>query len=43
VEKKSPGVDHISAELIETGGREVLSDIHQVINSIWDKEECPQQ
>jgi len=36
---KSPGIDHISAELIKTWGRKIRSEIHELINSIWHKEE----
>jgi hypothetical protein len=31
---KSPGCDHISAELIQAGGETLLSAIHKLINSI---------
>jgi hypothetical protein len=31
---KSPGIDHISAESIKTGGRKIRSNIHKLINSI---------
>ena len=32
---KSPGIDHIPAEVIEAGGRIIRSDIHSLIISIW--------
>jgi hypothetical protein len=35
---KSSGSDQILAELIQTGGEILLSDIHKHINSIWNKE-----
>jgi hypothetical protein len=35
---KSPGIDHISAELIKTGGKKIRCEIHKLINSIWHKE-----
>jgi hypothetical protein len=39
---KSPGSDQMPAELIQRG--EILrSKIHKLINSIWDKEELPDQ
>jgi hypothetical protein len=38
---KSPGSDQIPAELIEAGGEILLSEIH--INSVWNKEELPDQ
>jgi hypothetical protein len=40
---KSPGTDQIPAELIKAGGRTIPSEIHKLINSIWDKEELPEQ
>jgi hypothetical protein len=40
---KSPGSDQIPAELIQTGGEMLLSTIHKLINSIWNKEELPYQ
>jgi hypothetical protein len=36
---KSPGIDQIPAELIKAGGRTFHSEIHKLINSIWNKEE----
>jgi hypothetical protein len=38
---KSPGIDQIPAELIQAGGEMLLSDIHKLINSVWNKEEWP--
>jgi hypothetical protein len=44
VEKyKSPGSDQISAELIQAGGEMLLFTIHKLINSVWNKEELPDQ
>jgi hypothetical protein len=40
---KSPGIVQIPAELIKVGGRRVRSEIHKLINSIWNKEELPEQ
>jgi hypothetical protein len=40
---KSPGSDLILAELIEGGGEELLSAILKLINSVWNKEEFPDQ
>jgi hypothetical protein len=40
---KSPGIDQIPAELIKAGGRTIRSEIHNLINSIWNKEELPEQ
>jgi hypothetical protein len=36
---KSPGIDQIPAELIKA----IRSEIHKLINSIWNKEELPEQ
>jgi hypothetical protein len=40
---KSPGSDQIPAELIQAGGEMLLSAIHKLINSIWNKEDLPGQ
>jgi hypothetical protein len=40
---KSPGRDQILAEVIQAGGETLWSEIHSVINSIWNKEELPVQ
>jgi hypothetical protein len=40
---KSPGSDQILAELIQAGGEILLSVIHKLISSIWNKEELPDQ
>jgi hypothetical protein len=38
---KSPGSDQILAELIQAGGKTLLSAIHKLVNCIWNKEELP--
>jgi hypothetical protein len=40
---KSPGTDQISAQLIKAENRTIRSEIHKLINSIWKKEELPEQ
>jgi hypothetical protein len=40
---KSPSSDQILAELIQAGGEIFLSEIHKLINSVWNKEELPDQ
>jgi hypothetical protein len=40
---KSPGSNQISAKLIQEGGEILCSEIHKVINSMWNKEELPEQ
>jgi hypothetical protein len=39
----SPYSDQILAELIQAGGEILWSEIHKVINSIWNKKELPYQ
>jgi hypothetical protein len=39
---KSPGSDQFPAELYQAGG-EIVSVIHKLITSIWNKEEMPDQ
>jgi hypothetical protein len=38
-----PGIDQISEELINAGSRKIRPDIHKLINSIWNKEELPDE
>jgi hypothetical protein len=40
---KSPDIDQIPAELIKAGGRMFRSETHKLINSIWNKEELPEE
>jgi hypothetical protein len=40
---KSSGSDHIPAEIIQAGAKILLSAIHKLINSVWNKEELPDQ
>jgi hypothetical protein len=40
---KSPGSGQILAELIQAGGKILLSAIYKLINSVWNKEELPDQ
>jgi hypothetical protein len=40
---KSPGTDQILAELIKAGGETLCSEIQELICSMWNKEELPQQ
>jgi hypothetical protein len=37
------GSDQIPVELIQAGGEILLSAIHKLINSVWNKEELPDQ
>jgi hypothetical protein len=40
---KSPGSDQIPAELIQAGGKILLSEIHKLMNSVRNKKELPYQ
>jgi hypothetical protein len=40
---KSPGIEQILAEPIQAGSETLRSEIHELINSIWNKEELPDQ
>jgi hypothetical protein len=40
---KSPGSDEIPAEVIQAGGETLQSEIHKLINSIWNRQELPDQ
>jgi hypothetical protein len=43
MKNKSPGSDQIPAELIQAESKTLQSEIHKLINSIWNKEELPDQ
>ena len=40
---KSPGTDRIPAELIAANSRKIRSEIHKVVNSIWNMKELPEE
>jgi hypothetical protein len=40
---KSPGIDQIPAEIIKAGGGTLRSEIHELVNAIWNMEELPEQ
>jgi hypothetical protein len=40
---KSPDTDQISAELIKARCRTIHSEIHTLINSIWNEEELTEE
>jgi hypothetical protein len=40
---KSPGIDQIPVELIKAEARTIRFEILQLINSVWNKEELPEQ
>jgi hypothetical protein len=37
------GIDQIPAEFIKAVGRTIRSELHKLINSIWNEEELPEQ
>jgi hypothetical protein len=39
---KPPAVDNIAAGFIHAGGRKIHSEIHKLINSLWNREELTQ-
>ena len=41
--RKSPDIDHITAELIKARSRTVRCDIHNLGNFVWNKEELPEE
>jgi len=40
---RSPGIDHIPAELIKAGGRTILCEIPKLTIPIWNKEKLPEE
>ena len=40
---KSPSIDQIPEELIKAVGRTIRFETHNLINSVWNKEELPEQ
>jgi hypothetical protein len=40
---KSQGTDTVPADMIKAGDRTICSEIHKLTNSIWNKEELPEE
>jgi hypothetical protein len=38
-----PAIDQTPAEIIQIGGNKFRYEIHELINSVWNKERLPQQ
>jgi hypothetical protein len=34
---KSPGINQIPTEMIQSGGNILISEIHRLVNSVWNK------
>jgi hypothetical protein len=43
IRHKSPGNDQIPAEFIQSGSRIFRAQIHKITNSIWNKDELPEE
>jgi hypothetical protein len=41
--RKSPGIDHITAELFKAWGKSISSEIDELINPVWNKEELSEE
>jgi hypothetical protein len=39
----SPGVDKIPSELTQAGNRTTCSEVHKLVNAVWNKEELPEE
>ena len=40
---KLPGIDQIPAQLIKARSRKIHSEIHKLVNSIWNKGALPEE
>ena len=40
---KSSVIDPVPSELVKAGGRTIRSEIRKLINSLWSKEELPEE
>jgi hypothetical protein len=40
---KSPGINLIPEEIIQAGNLSTRSEIHNLINSVWNEEEFPEE
>jgi hypothetical protein len=40
---KSPDADQTWVQLIKSGGRKIVCEIHKLINSVWNNEELSEQ
>jgi hypothetical protein len=41
--QRSPGIDQIPGKLIKAGQRTICSEISKLFNSVWNKEELPEE
>jgi len=42
-ENKSPGADKITAEMIRSGGTELIRIIHEILQQCWREEKLPEE
>jgi len=42
IRHKSSGIDQIPAEMIKIRGKKNHSEIHKLVNSIWNEKELPE-
>jgi len=40
---RAPGEDSVTSELVKYGGRKLWNRIHQLIKTIWETEQMPQE
>jgi hypothetical protein len=40
---RAPGEDSVTSELMKYGGRKLWNRIHQLITTIWETEQMPQE
>jgi hypothetical protein len=40
---KSPGTDKIATKIMQARSRTLFSEVYKYINSVWNKEELPEQ